>query len=488
MNSFFLGMIAGSKIFTAFFLVNIVIALTIIFLERKNPSATLAWILILFFVPVVGFLFYIVFAQNIARKKIFKISEKEQRVIRDNLTDQINSIDSEGFTFVNDQCLRWKHMIKLNQVYGNSYLTQNNNVEIFDDGKRMFHNIIKDINSAKSTINVMYYIIKDDMVGRKFIDALTKKAKEGVEVRLLIDTVGSRSLNNRKLKEFRQAGGKVSYFFKPKFKLINLKLNYRNHRKIIVIDEKIGYIGGFNIANEYLGFKRKFGYWRDTHIKIIGGAVQDLNARFIIDWRFASKEELDLTEAYYGQLPDQGNSAIQIVTCGPDSQREEIKRGFMKMITYAEKNVFLQTPYFIPDSSLIESLKMAAQSGIDVRIMIPCMPDHFFVYWATLSYCGELLRSGGRVYIYDNGFLHAKTLVVDGEVASVGSANFDRRSFKLNFEANAFIYDKEVSEKMEKIFFKDIEHGHELTLHEYEQRNIWIKFKEAISRLLSDVL
>ena len=223
-------------------------------------------------------------------------------------------------------------------------------------------------------------------------------------------------------------------------------------------------------------------------MRIRGSAVQDLNARFMLDWRFASKEPMELEEAYYTEPCITGGTPVQIISSGPDSVREEIKRAMMRMITFAEKSVYLQTPYFIPDPSMLESLKMAAQSGVDVRIMIPCMPDHMFVYWATYAYCGELIRSGAKVFIYDGGFLHAKTLVVDGEVSTIGSANFDRRSFRLNFETNAFIYDKEFAAGMEKAFLRDMRKGHELTLSAYNCRSYIIRFKEAVSRLLSDLL
>lgn len=474
---------------TAFiYSINLIIALAIIFLERKNPAASLAWILVLFVLPVAGIFLYMMLSQNISRQKIYRLTDSEKSVLTEELKYQAESLENGKLEFTNETAHKWKHMIKLNQVYGASYLTQNNDIEIFDDGKKMFHKLLRDINHATKSVNVMYYIIKDDMVGKKFLEALTEKAREGVEVRLLMDAMGCRFINDRKLHDFIAAGGKVAYFFKPKLKYINLKLNYRNHRKIVIIDGKEGYTGGFNIANEYLGFKRKFGYWRDTHIKIRGGAVQDLNATFVMDWRVASKEPIELTDVYFNPMNERGDTPIQIVSSGPNSVREEIKRSMMRMITYAEKTVYLQTPYFIPDPSMLESLKMAAQSGVDVRIMIPCMPDHIFVYWATYAYCGELIRSGARVFIYDGGFLHAKTLVVDGEVSTVGSANFDRRSFRLNFESNAFIYEREFARRMERLFENDMESGHELTLEDYRNRSVVIKFKEAISRLLSDIL
>lgn len=486
--AFFFSLFSEYNWTTVIYSIDLVIALTIVFLERKNPSASLAWILVLFVFPVVGIFLYVMLSQNISRQKIYRLSDREQKVINDELEYQIKAIDQETMTFSNETSRRWKHMIKLNQVYGLSYLTQNNDIEVFTDGKKMFHHLMQDMRKAEKSINVMYYIVKDDMVGKKFLRILTQKASEGVEVRLLMDAIGCRFITRRKLKDFTAAGGKVAYFFKPKLKYLTLKLNYRNHRKIAVIDGKTGYIGGFNIANEYLGFKKRFGYWRDTHIRIRGGAVLDLNGVFLMDWRFASKENTELRNFAFDEEESSGTAPVQIVSSGPNSVREEIKRAMMKMITFAERSVFLQTPYFIPDPSMLESLKMAAQSGVDVRIMIPCMPDHMFVYWATYAYCGELLRSGARVFIYDNGFLHAKTLVVDGEVATVGSANFDRRSFRLNFEANAFIYDETFAGKMDELFLKDIEHGHELTLEEYGRRSVVIKFKEAVSRLLSDIL
>lgn len=470
------------------YIANLIVAFAIIFLERKNPSATLAWLLLLFVLPGAGILLYVLLSQNIARQKIYKFSDNEKRVISEELDKQAEEIKEGSFPFSSESAEKWKDLIRLNQVYGNSFLTQNNKIEIFTDGKEMLEKLVHDIRHATVSVNVMTYILKDDDVGRAVIDILTDKAREGVEVRLMMDALGSRMISNRKLRDFIAAGGKVAYFFKPKFKLVNLKLNYRNHRKIAVIDGKEGYIGGFNIAREYLGLKRKFGYWRDTHIKISGGAVQDLNARFVMDWRYASKEPIELSQVYFGEPESRGTSPVQILSSGPNSSREEIKRGMMKMITSAQSYICLQTPYFVPDPSMIESLKMAAQSGVDVKIMIPCMPDHLFVYWATYSYCGELLKSGARVFIYDGGFLHAKTMVVDGEVTTIGSANFDRRSFKLNFESNAIIYDSEVAGRMTEIFADDIKKGHELTLKGYNERNIIIKFKEAVSRLLSDIL
>ncbi len=483
-----LGWLSLSAIPIVIYIINFFIAFAIIFLERKNPSATLAWIMVLFMLPGLGILFYIFLSQNISRQKIFRLTKYEDYVLRGALQDQINSIRNRTFDFINPESKKWKDMILLHQTYSKAFLTQDNRLTVFTDGNHKFQSLFADIQRAKRSINIMYFIIKNDSVGRALIDALTKKAKEGTEVRLLVDAMGGRQISERHLADFKAAGGKYAYFFPPKIKFINLRLNYRNHRKLAVIDGEIGYLGGFNVANEYIGKKKKFGYWRDTHLRLTGNCVQDINARFILDWRFASKEDLILSSAYYYELPKAGNTGIQIVSSGPDSGRTEVKQGYLKMISSAKNRIYIQTPYFVPDSSILESLKNAIFSGVDVRIMIPNKPDHMFVYWATYHYVGVLLNAGARIFIYNKGFLHAKNICVDGEVASVGSANFDMRSFYLNFEANAFIYDAAEVYKLESIFQSDMSDCDELTKLKYQNRSFWIRFKESISRLLSDLL
>jgi len=482
----FISELFGSYI--TLYVINSLLIITVIFNERKSASAILAWIMVMTFIPVLGFILYLVLNQNISRRKINRMTEKEERVTSNALKKQMESMDNGTFDFTSESAQKWKHLIKLNHVYGRSYYTQNNEAELITDGNQMMDSLIGDIKNARESINIEFFIIKRDKIGKRFLEVLTQKAREGVQVRLLMDALGSRYITKSVLKDYLDAGGKVGYFFKPKFIFLGLKLNYRNHRKIAVIDNKIAYTGGYNIAKEYVGKKKKFGYWRDTHVRIKGGSVYDLNSRFILDWRFTTKEKIEVVPTAELNTEGAGTKGVQIVSCGPEDPKEEIKRGFMRMITYAEKNVYVQTPYFVPDQSILESLKMAAQSGVDVRVMIPCMPDHPFVYWATYSYVGEILRSGARVWIYDNGFLHAKTLAVDGEVVSVGSTNFDNRSFRLNFETNAFIFDEKFAGQMEDTFEKDMLKSHELTLAQYNKRNIIIRLKEVVSRLLTDVL
>ena len=267
-------------------------------------------------------------------------------------------------------------------------------------------------------------------------------------------------------------------------------MNFRNHRKIVVIDRQIGYIGGFNVGDEYLGKDPKFGYWRDTHIKFKGTSVKDLNLRFLADWRYATKEDIFLHPVSFNQTQSHQNIGMQIVSSGPNmGNTHHIKLSYLKMIQRAKRYIYIQSPYLIIDKSIADSLKLAALSGVDVRIMIPGKGDHPFVYWANLGYAGEILPFGVKIYHYDkNAFLHAKTVVIDDQVCSVGTANMDTRSFELNFEVNALIYSEKIAKQQKKQFEADIVKSTELTLSDYQNRNTSIKFKESLSRLFSGVL
>jgi len=414
-----------------------------------------------------------------------------QRTFGDFLKVQQENFNSGKLVFKDKNIETHRDIIKMNLFRNQSFFTQNNDVQIFTDGNEKFEELFKCIENANESVHVLYYIIKNDDLGKKLIDLLEKKADEGVEVRLLYDSIGGRKLKKQDVQGIIDAGGKVGKFFSSIFKHLNFKINYRNHRKIVVIDGRIGFVGGFNVGNEYLGLNKKFGYWRDTHIKIIGAAVTDLQRRFFLDWGNATREDLNYQPKYFPQMTEEevdGDAAIQIVTSGPDGRDETIKQNYVKLISSAQKSIYIQTPYFAPDASVMEALKIAALSGVDVRIMIPNKPDHMFVYWATYYYVGELLKYGVKVYTYENGFLHAKTVVIDSVVSSVGTANFDVRSFKLNFEVIAIIYDTMKSTELKNIFEEDINYSLELTNELYLQRGIVIKFKESISRLLSPLL
>ncbi len=476
---------------TISYLLNILLMFAIIFLERKDPSATLSWILVLLIFPGFGFFFYLLLSQNFSRKTIFTMKIKAKRSFGDLLSKQQEKFENDELVFNDANIEEYKDILKMNLYKNQSLFTQDNTVEVLLDGNEKIKSLIEAIEAATDSIHVLYYIVNNDSTGKMLMDALMKKAKEGIEVRFLFDSIGSRKLSKKIVQQLTEAGVKTESFFSSIIPLINFKVNYRNHRKIVVIDGKTGFIGGFNIGDEYRGLNKKFGYWRDTHLKVVGSAAAALQKRFFLDWGNASKEDLNYSARYFpfDDCPEcQGNTGIQIISSGPDERDEVIKQNYVKMINSAQHNIIIQTPYFIPDASVLDALKIAALSGVEISIMIPNKPDHMFVYWATYHYAGELLKYGVRIYTYENGFLHAKTMVVDGVVSSVGTANFDVRSFKLNFEVNAIVYDTVVGKKLCDAFEEDLKLSLELTHELYLQRGIRIRLKESISRLLSPLL
>ncbi|KKO54790.1 cardiolipin synthase [Paenibacillus sp. DMB20] len=470
-------------------LLNITLAFVVIFQERRDIGSTWAWLLVLLLIPIAGFILYMFFAQNFRRKRLFYWDEFKKSGLDRGLKSQVSQFRAHRFNFRNSISERNKDLITMNLLNNQAVLTEDNEVEIFTDGKEKFEALFKDIEAATDFIHVQYYIIRRDDLGKKLMELLSKKAREGVRVRVLYDELGSRGIGKRFLKELRESGGQAEAFFPSKFRLINLRLNYRNHRKLVIIDGKVGYIGGFNVGDEYLGLDTNFGYWRDTHLRIQGTAVYSIQTRFILDWNQASHDH-DITyfPSLFPHLPNQGTVGIQIVSSGPDSEYEHIKNGYLKMISSARNSIYIQTPYFIPDSSMLDALRIASLSGVEVNLMIPDKPDHMFVYWATLSHVGELLQTGVNVYLYNNGFIHAKILVVDEEIASVGTANIDFRSFKLNFEVNAFLYDEGIARKLSEDFRNDMRVSSLLTMEQYLKRSRGVKIKESISRLLSPIL
>lgn len=468
-------------------IINFVLAFTVIFLERKNASSTWAWLMVLFFIPVVGFFLYLIFGRRLSGQRLFKMDSKSKLGVKTAVQKQLNDLKKGKFSLRQEELMQYKDLYYLHLKHNDAILTQNNDVTLFTDGKDKFNALIEDLKGAKDHIHLLYYIMRNDDLGQQIGDILVQKAKEGVMVRVLYDDLGSRKLGRRYKKRLKDAGVEIEGFFPPRIPRFNLKINFRNHRKLAIIDGKIGYIGGFNIGDEYLGKSKKFGYWRDTHLRIYGESVANMQTRFILDWNQASRNDILYDDRYYNVDPS-GDVGIQIVNSGPDSDWEQIKYGYIKMILSAKEYIYVQTPYFIPDESLMDALRIAALSGVKVKVMIPNKPDHPFVYWATLSYIGELLEAGAEAYIYQNGFLHAKTLVIDGKISSVGTANIDMRSFRLNFEVNAFLYDKHFAKQLVDVFEEDIKVSSQMTLKLYEQRSIGIKFKESISRLLSPIL
>lgn len=480
---------AISLIITSTLIINIILAIALIFLERRDPASTWAWLLVLFFMPILGFIIYLLLGRQLREKHLFRWEGRSKIGIEKLISYQLAAIEDDSFEFLKPDTEKYRDMIYLHLHNNHSVLTQDNDVQIFTDGKKKFEALLYDLEHAKEHIHIQYYIFRLDGIGQQINDVLIRKAKAGVKVRVLFDDIGSRGLHVRHFRKLQANGGEVAAFFPAILPLINPRLNYRNHRKLVIVDGRIGYIGGFNVGDEYLGLSKSFGYWRDTHLRMEGSAVHPLQTRFILDWNQASaKTNIQYDELFFPAIPRKGEIGVQIVSSGPDSEWEDIKDGYLKMIFLAKDYIYIQTPYFIPDSSVLDALRIASLSGVDVRVMIPNKPDHMFVYWATYSNVGQLLKAGAKIYIYENGFIHAKQIVVDDQVSTVGTANIDVRSFRLNFEVNAFMYDREISHELAEIFEKDIQNCTELTYDQYLDRPRMIKVKESISRLLSPIL
>lgn len=468
---------------------NILFGVSMIFIERRSAQSVWAWLLVLFFLPGIGFVLYLVLGRRIYNEDLFKADETIQRNLEERVERQMTRLRNREFLLEDPIYQKYFKLVHLLLTSNQAYVTVNNDITTFTDGTDKFNALLEDIKNAKHHIHFQYYIFKLDVLGKELYEAMIEKQKEGVEVRILYDDIGSRSLNLRNFTKLTKEGGRVHAFFPNKLPLINFRLNNRNHRKIVVIDGEIGYTGGFNVGDEYVGRSQKFGYWRDTHIRIHGDAVKALQRRFMLDWNSQDRREsLKYQEDYFPMVEYTGNVPMQIGSSGPTEHFQQIKFSYIKMIATAQHSIHIQSPYFIPDQSFSEALKMAILSGVEVKIMIPSFPDHPFVYWGTYANAGAMADLGAKVYVYKKGFLHQKVLIVDDEVVSVGTTNIDNRSFALNFEVNTFIYNIEEAIKHREIFEMDVEDSELLTYEKYNERGKMIRFKESIANLIAPIL
>ena len=479
---------AGKYVADHMVLLNFLLSIVIIFFQRKEPKSAWAWLLVLNALPGVGFLLYLLAGTDMHKRRMFRIKGIEDQV-SDAVRRQEYTVRSRILERKNPELSGFSDLVYFNLESGDAVLTGDNEVKIFTDGNDKFDALIEDIRNAKHYVFLQYYIIKDDVLFRRIREVLLEKAAQGVEIKILYDAMGCRSVHKKMWKELERSGIDTAVFFPALLGPLHLRVNYRNHRKIAIIDGTIGYVGGFNIGKEYIGLDPKFGHWRDTHLRIRGSAVTALAIRYIQDWDYAARENL-FSRPEYLVYPEEacGDTQIQIISSGPDSSLQVIRDNYLRLIHKAKKRIFVQTPYFIPDESILTALKMAVLSGVEVNLMIPCKPDHPFVYWATYSYMGELVMAGANCYTYDNGFLHVKGVSIDGEACCFGTANMDIRSFSLNFEVNAMTYDEKVAREMERIFQEDLKLCTRITKDMYQGRSLWIRFKEQICRLLSPVL
>ena len=332
-----------------------------------------------------------------------------------------------------------------------------------------------------------YYIIRDDKLGRHIREILIDRAKHGVEVRVLYDGVGCLKLTKGFFDPLKEAGGEIEVFLPIKFPFLDYRTNYRNHRKILIVDGRVGFLGGLNIGDEYLGKSRAFSFWRDTHIKLEGDSVYSLQAIFLQDWTSATGRGIDCSD-YFPAHNVTTPKPIQIVASSPDSKWDSMQKLYVRLVSMARNKLYITTPYLIPDESLLTALKISSLSGVDVRLLVPGVPDKKIVHWASRSYYQELMEAGVRVYEYNRGFIHAKVIQVDDRVASVGTANLDIRSLHLGFEVNAIVYDEEVVRTLEEDFFRDLKHSVEIDPETWNERPLRKHLAEATARLFSPLL
>lgn len=450
----------------------------IILSENRNPVKSLAWITVLMLFPAGGIILYIFFGRSI--KNTHMISRRNRRRLRELTRPTDSEPDLKGLSEENRQ-----QIMLARSLTGAAY-HNNNEVTIYHNGAEKFNALLKDIASAKKYINLQYYIIQDDKIGTQVCDALIERARAGVKVRVIYDHIGSIHVSNKFFKRMKDAGIEVYPFFRVAFPPFATRINWRNHRKLVVIDGEIGYIGGMNIADRYID-GGKFEVWRDTHLRIIGPAVGALQFSFAVDWRFMGRE---LIEEPVTPEPSvqKGTAGMHLLSCGPTSEWSNIAYLLLKAIGNAKKRIYIQTPYFLPTESLLKALQVAALSRVDVRVMIPRKSDSKILTFASRSYIFECLRAGVKIYMFDAGMLHSKTVVIDDDFSSIGSANIDFRSFEHNFEANMFIYSRQVNAQMQKLFLEDMRRSTRVRIAQWRQRP-WIhKAFESILRLLSPVL
>lgn len=488
-------MSAGTIALITIFSINILSLLVMIFVERKQPQVIFSWFVVLTVLPVVGFVLYILFGGGLSLRTRLLIRRKKRYTIEYYKYLGWQKIDFDALKQKNQQFDYAYNLIKFVKSCDENLFSISNNVEIFTNGEEKIKRLKEDLLNAKSTINIEYYIFADDKVGKEIMNILIAKAKSGVKVKLIFDSVGSIRAPRRFFRKLKKAGGEVAEFFPPfmGIRLINFKVNYRNHRKIVVIDGKIAYTGGINIRDDHMGKKKRLSPWRDTHIRIEGRAVWDLQNVFFNDFRCVKKEKLDAHElvkvGYFNEeaLTEKGDIGVQIITSGPESDQRHIEDAYLKMISLAQKRIYIQTPYFIPDEIFLKTLIIAKRSGVDIKVMIPGKPDKKSVYYVTLSYVKQLLDENIEVYLY-NGFIHSKTILVDDLVVSIGTCNMDNRSFALNFELTALLYNKNFVNINKAIFENDIINSKKITLKDFNKKFFATKLMQAIYRLFSPIM
>ncbi len=461
-----------------YMVVAVVTAFSVV-LNNRVPVKTLAWVLVILGVPFFGLFIYYLFGRDNRRRRL--INKRSLTQIQRRCFPVYNKAD-----VAQRVPERYASLVKFFENVADAYPTVNNNIEILSDGVSFFTRLISEIYAAKEHIHVQFYIFMDDALGRLLRDVLMDKAREGVEIRLLYDDVGCWRVDKGFFEEMRCAGMYVQAFLKERFPMLSSSLNYRNHRKIVVVDGKTAFIGGMNVADRYVT-GGDWDSWRDVMLCVHGEAVYGMQASFLVDWYFADRS-LVSGARYFPKMNVTCGPMMQIVVSNPIGHWREMLQGVGYLIANCKDYLYIQTPYFMPSDFVLTAIQNLALSGVDVRIMIPKRSDSSITELASRSFLGDVIYAGAKVYLYRGGFLHSKILVCDDMVASVGSANIDFRSFECNFEINSFVYDENIVKQLKSLFWEDMQHCRLFTYKEYKERPLRVRLKESLARLFSPVL
>lgn len=462
------------------------IAQIIVVLESKNPEKTAYWLAIFAVWPFFGLILYILLGRSPREAKLFRLKHLPGSRLPQISSQQDDELSSRDI-FFQEGSTGSKRLARLILQSSFAPLSRNNQITVLTNGEEKFRALLHDLELAKDHIHMEYYIFHADQIGTDVQSILIRKAQAGVQVRMIFDGLGSRKLPKAFLHSLTEAGVEIGWFSPLLFPQVIGTLNYRNHRKLVVVDGKIGYLGGINVGDEYLSRNPKYGFWRDTHLRLEGESVQTMQETFFNDWYFITQDEIR-EERYYPHLEPAGETLTQVIAGGPDSKQESMKELFFTILATAQKEILLTTPYFIPDESMTMALKSAALSGIIVKVLVQGKPDHRLPYLATSSYFDDLLNAGVEIYRYQKGILHSKVLAVDGQICIVGSANFDIRSFQVDFELSAMIYNSKLTKRLNQDFNRDLQDSIQLNRRDHANRPFWQKVLEANARLLSPLL
>lgn len=467
-------------ILIALYVYTLVSTISVLLLENRNPLKSISWVLVLLFLPFLGLFFYLMFGQNYRKRKI--ISKKSIRRLTNRPVASFDISKLDISMMDNNQLNLIKMLYRNSEAAGYA----NNKIDILSDGEVTFKAMFDAIRSAKEHIHIEFFIFDDDCISNQLRELLIEKAKEGVRVRMIYDYWGSFDLSKKYLNSLRDAGVYLRPFLPLRLKFGRSKINFRNHRKLLIVDGKVGFTGGLNVADRYI-YGNKLGAWRDTFVRFEGAAVHGLQLLFLVDWYFVERKLI--TDSKYFPEPEKFNkNLVQIVSSGPDTDWESIMQGIASAIMSATKYVYIHTPYFMPTEVIAACIQMSALSGVDVRLMIPARSDSRLSDASTFSFLGRTLEAGVRVFLYKEGFLHSKAIVIDDFISIIGSANLDERSFAQNFEVNAFVYDTHTAQELKTLYVRDMKNCTELTLEAWNNRKRKQKLKESFARLFSPLM